>query len=221
MTDPTTEPQARKPFGSRADYRHFLVITTRWMDNDLYGHVNNVVYYSYFDTVVNQYLIEGGFLNLGASDVVGLVVETGCRYAKPIAFPDQVTAGLRVARLGGTSVRYEVGLFRGDDEDAAAEGHFIHVYVDRATRRPTPLPETLRGLLMPLLWTAVSFGLMGIVNPLLQKQVDWPWFIASQFVFGVAAAIVVDRSEKVYIPPAGRGPDSLEEFVAGSEGDRP
>src|SRR5262249_39665142 len=119
--------------------------------NDIYGHVNNVVYYSYFDTVVNRYLIEGGFLDLETSSVVGLVVETGCRFAKPIAFPDDVTAGLRVAHLGTSSVRYEIALFRGDDDDAAAEGHFVHVYVDRATRRPAPLPDALRSLLTTLL----------------------------------------------------------------------
>jgi acyl-CoA thioester hydrolase len=147
----TDQQQPKKPFGTRAGYPHLLTITTRWMDNDAYGHVNNVVYYSFFDTVVNRFLIEGGFLDPATSDVVGLVVETGCRYAKPIAFPDAVTAGLRVARLGTTSVRYEVGLFRGDDADAAAEGHFVHVYVDRISRRPTPLPDALRVLLMPLL----------------------------------------------------------------------
>lgn len=142
--------EPRKAFGRRADYRHFLPITTRWMDNDVYGHVNNVVYYSYFDTVVNRYLIESGALDIAASPVIGLVVETGCRYAKPIAFPEAVTAGLRVARLGSSSVRYEIGLFREGDDGAAAEGHFIHVYVDRATRRPTPLPEGLRSALLPL-----------------------------------------------------------------------
>jgi acyl-CoA thioester hydrolase len=140
-----------KAFGHRGDYRHFLPIVTRWLDNDLYGHINNVVYYSFFDTVVNRYLIEGGFLDLARSEVIGLVVETGCRYAKAIAFPEPVTAGLRVAHMGKSSVRYEVALFRGDEDEAAAEGHFIHVYVERATRRPTPLPEPLRNLLTPLL----------------------------------------------------------------------
>lgn len=144
-------PSNRKAFGHRGDYRHFLPIATRWLDNDLYGHINNVVYYSFFDTVVNRYLIEGGFLDLARSDVIGLVVETGCRYAKAVAFPEAVTAGLRVAHMGRSSVRYEVGLFRGNEDDAAAEGHFIHVYVERATRRPTPLPGALRNLLTPLL----------------------------------------------------------------------
>ncbi len=148
-----TDGKTRKSFGRRSEYRYFLPITTRWMDNDLYGHVNNVVYYSYFDTVVNQYLIEGGFLDLETSEVVGLVVETACRYAKPISFPEAVTAGLRIAHLGNSSVRYEIALFRGDDDDAAAEGHFVHVYVDRVSRRPGPLPEALRSLLTPLLAT--------------------------------------------------------------------
>ena len=144
------ERKARKRFGQRGDYRHFLRIPTRWIDNDVYGHVNNVIYYSFFDTVVNQYLIEGGFLDFERSEVIGLVVETGCRYAKPIAFPDLVTAGLRVSHIGNSSVRYEIGLFRGGDEDAAAEGHFVHVYVDRLSHRPVRLPEALRALLQPL-----------------------------------------------------------------------
>jgi acyl-CoA thioester hydrolase len=142
-----------KTFGQRAGYRHFLPIVTRWMDNDLYGHINNVVYYSFFDTVVNRYLIDGGFLDPAGGEVIGLVVETGCRYAKPLAFPQAVTAALRVAHMGTSSVRYEVALFRGDEDDAAAEGHFIHVYVERTTRRPTPLPDALRALLTPLLVT--------------------------------------------------------------------
>jgi len=141
---------SKQAFGQRADYRHFRAITTRWMDNDVYGHINNVVYYSFFDTVVNAYLIEGGVLDPERSAVIGLVVETGCRYAKPLSFPVAVTGALRVARIGSSSVRYEVGLFRGDEDDAAAEGHFIHVYVDRATRRPVPLPDPLKRLLEPL-----------------------------------------------------------------------
>jgi acyl-CoA thioester hydrolase len=128
----------------KADYPHFLAIPTRWMDNDVYGHVNNVQYYSYFDTVVNRYLIDEGVLDIHASQVIGLVVETQCRYFSSIAFPDEVHAGLRVARLGNSSVRYEVGLFRNRHELASAQGHFVHVYVDRATQKPLPLPEDLR-----------------------------------------------------------------------------
>jgi acyl-CoA thioester hydrolase len=131
----------------RAAYRHFQRIPTRWMDNDVYGHVNNVVYYSYFDTVVNQYLIEQGVLDIEHSQVIGLVVETQCKYFAPLTFPDVVSAGLRVARLGNSSVRYEIGLFRNDDDAASAQGHFIHVYVDRATRKPTALPQDMRGAL--------------------------------------------------------------------------
>jgi acyl-CoA thioester hydrolase len=129
---------------TRSAYPHFLMITTRWMDNDVYRHVNNVVYYSYFDTVVNQYLIEQGALDIEASDVVGLVVETQCRYFSPITFPSKVHAGLRVAHIGTSSVRYEVGLYRDDDPLAAAQGHFVHVYVDRASNRPVALPAALR-----------------------------------------------------------------------------
>lgn len=114
------------------------------MDNDVYGHVNNVTYYSYFDTVVNGYLIEQGALDIAASPVIGLVVETQCNYFRPIAFPDPVTAALRVRHLGMSSVRYEVGIFRSDDELACAQGHFVHVYVDRASGRPMNLPHKLR-----------------------------------------------------------------------------
>jgi acyl-CoA thioester hydrolase len=128
----------------RERYRHFLEIPTRWMDNDVYGHVNNVVYYSYFDTVVNGYLISSGSLDIERSPIIGLVVETQCRFFKPIAFPDTVHAGVRVARLGNSSVRYEIGLFRNDEGAAAAQGHFVHVYVDRETRRPAGLPQQMR-----------------------------------------------------------------------------
>lgn len=135
---------------TRAAYRHFQEITTRWADNDVYGHVNNVVYYSYFDTVVNRYLIEQGVLDPAAGDTIGLVIETQCNYFGSLSFPDTVVAGLRVARLGNTSVRYEVGLFRNHETVAAAQGHFVHVYVDRQSRRPVPLPGPLRRALMPL-----------------------------------------------------------------------
>jgi len=136
---------------SREAYKHYRVIGTRWMDNDVYGHVNNVVYYSYFDTVVNQYLIEKGILDIGSSPVIGLVVETACQYFRPMVFPDAIHAGLRVGQLGRSSVRYEIGIFRNDEASAAAQGHFVHVYVDRASLRPTPLPQALRQALEPLL----------------------------------------------------------------------
>ena len=132
---------------NRSDYRHFHSITTRWADNDAYGHVNNVVYYSWFDTVVNQFLIANGVLDIERSLVIGLVVETHCNYFSPVVFPDRVTAGLRVTRLGNASVRYEVGIFRNDDQQAAACGHLVHVYVDRESRRPASVPEPMRRLL--------------------------------------------------------------------------
>jgi acyl-CoA thioester hydrolase len=135
---------------TRSSYRAFRTIQTRWMDNDVYGHMNNVVHYSLFDTAVNGWLVEQGVLDIHAGDQIGLVVETGCRYFSELAFPDLVTAGLRVAKLGTSSVRYEVGLFRNDEQSAAAEGFFIHVYVDRASRRPKPLGEKLRTALATL-----------------------------------------------------------------------
>jgi acyl-CoA thioester hydrolase len=128
----------------RADFRAFRTIQTRWMDNDVYGHMNNVVHYSLFDTAVNGWLIENGLLDIHRGGQIGIVVETGCRYHAELAFPDVVTAGMRVARLGSSSVRYEVGLFRNDDAHAAADGFFVHVYVDRLTRRPMPLDAGLR-----------------------------------------------------------------------------
>jgi acyl-CoA thioester hydrolase len=139
---------------SRDGYRHFLPITTRWMDNDVYGHVNNVVYYSYFDTVVNEYLIRAGVLDIEHGETIGLVVETQCSYFAPLVFPERVEAGLRVARMGASSVRYEVGLFKEGEQHAAAQGHFVHVYVDRSTRRPAALPEPLRAALAPLIVAA-------------------------------------------------------------------
>jgi acyl-CoA thioester hydrolase len=136
---------------SRERFRHFQAIPTRWIDNDVYGHVNNVIYYSYFDTVVNQYLIEQGVLEIDTSPVIGLVVETQCHYFAPITFPDVVHAGLRVAKLGNSSVRYEIGLFKNQEPAASAQGHFVHVYVDRASRRSTPLPAGLRATLEKLI----------------------------------------------------------------------
>jgi acyl-CoA thioester hydrolase len=138
----------------RASYRSFLAIPTRWMDNDAYGHVNNVVYYSYFDTAVNEHLIRTGALDMANSAAIGLVVETSCRFHKPLSFPELVDAGLRVAKLGNTSVRYEIGLFKHGEDEPAASGHFVHVWVDRASQRPTPLPEAVRQALQPLVASA-------------------------------------------------------------------
>ena len=134
----------------RSAYKVFRSITTRWMDNDAYGHVNNVVYYSWFDTAVNAYLIEQGVLDVEHGQTIGLVIETRCNYFAPLAFPQTVEAGIRVARLGSSSVRYEVGLFAQGEPLTAAKGHFIHVYVDRHSRRPVPLPPQLKAVLEKL-----------------------------------------------------------------------
>jgi acyl-CoA thioester hydrolase len=134
----------------RHAFRHFLAITTRWSDNDVYGHVNNAVYYFYFDTVVNRFLIDQGGLDFRKSPVIGLVVETQCNYFKPIAYPETVHAGLKVDHIGTSSVRYGIGLFRNDDAAASAQGHFVHVYVERASNRPVPLPEKLRNAVQSL-----------------------------------------------------------------------
>ncbi len=135
---------ARAPFRPCDAYRAFRDLPTRWMDNDIYGHINNVVHYSLFDTAVNAHLVDAGLLDIVRGTVICLVVETGCRYARPIAFPEVVTAGLRIATLGESSVRYEVGLFTPAAADAAAEGFFVHVVVDRETRRPVPIPQLWR-----------------------------------------------------------------------------
>ncbi len=132
-------------------YPHVIDIATRWMDNDAYGHVNNVVYYSWFDTIVNRYLIENGLLDFAQGAVIGLVVETHCNYYRSLAFPEKVRAGLRVAHIGRSSVRYEIGIFNASDSAACASGYFVHVYVDRAQRRPHPLPDALRQQLSLLL----------------------------------------------------------------------
>ena len=144
MSAPRPEPT------ERSRYPKLVAITTRWMDNDIYGHVNNVVHYSFFDTAVNRTLIESGALDIHHGEVIGLVVETRCNYFDSIAFPQTVHAGLRVEHLGRSSVRYEVALFADEGERAAAVGHFVHVYVDRATRRPVPLPAALKAALEPL-----------------------------------------------------------------------
>jgi acyl-CoA thioester hydrolase len=138
------------PPACRDDYVHFMPITTRWLDNDAYGHINNVVYYSFFDTVVNAFLIGQGVLDIDASPVIGLVIGSECSYLAPVAFPQTVTAGLRVGHLGTSSVRYEIGIFRDAEHVAAAHGRFTHVYVERATRRPVRLPPPLRAALTPL-----------------------------------------------------------------------
>ncbi|HEY6795506.1 MAG TPA: thioesterase family protein [Kineosporiaceae bacterium] len=140
----------------RSGYLHFDRITTRWMDNDVYGHVNNVVYYSFFDTAVNKYLIDRGALDIGAGPVIGLVVDTRCSYFSELSFPVVVESGLRVAKVGTSSVRYEVGLFEAGAALTAAAGYFVHVYVDRVTRRPTALPAQLREALDPLRTDAVG-----------------------------------------------------------------
>ena len=129
------------------DYPHTTEITTRWKDNDVYGHVNNVEYYSYFDTVINEYLITQGGLDIHLGTAIGLCVESGCRFSASLSFPGRVVAGLRVAKLGRSSVRYEIGLYEAGGDGAAAEGHFVHVFVDRDSRRPTPIPAPIRAAL--------------------------------------------------------------------------
>ena len=141
---------ARPQAEPRDAYRVFRTITTRWMDNDQYGHVNNVIYYSWFDTAVNAHLIEQGALDTAAGTTIGLVVETQCHYFAPLSFPQTIDAGIRVAHMGSSSVRYEVGLFAAGAPQTAAKGHFIHVYVDRATQRPVPLPAALKTVLEQL-----------------------------------------------------------------------
>jgi len=138
---------ARPAPSARSAYPVFRTIGTRWLDNDIYGHMNNVVHYSLFDSAVNGWLIENGVLDIHGGERIGMVVETGCRYFAELAYPDTVTAGLRVASIGTSSVRYEIGLFRNASDKAAAEGFFVHVYVDRASRRPEPLPDSFRRLL--------------------------------------------------------------------------
>ena len=135
----------------REAYRHFLAIPTRWMDNDSYGHVNNVTYYSYFDTAVNEHLIRAGGLDIDRDPVIGIVVETACTFHRSLAFPEVIDAGLRVTKLGGSSVAYGIGLFRQGEDEPAATGRFVHVWVDRATQRPAGVPPRIRAALVPLL----------------------------------------------------------------------
>ncbi|MEU4391088.1 thioesterase family protein [Kribbella sp. NPDC023855] len=128
----------------RSGYPHFLAISTRWKDNDVYGHVNNVEYYSFFDTVINDFLIRAGGLDIHRGDVIGLCVESQCTFQQSLAFPDPVDAGLRVAKVGNSSVTYEIGLFRGGSTEPAATGRFVHVFVGRSDRRPVPIPPGIR-----------------------------------------------------------------------------
>ncbi len=135
---PRPQPPHRDEFG------FFTAIQTRWMDNDLYGHVNNVIYYSYFDTIVATFLMEEAGLDPWGDEIIGIAVENGCKFHASLAFPDIVHGGLRVAHLGNSSVRYEIGIFRNDEERAAADGHFVHVFVTRHNQRPTPIPDQIR-----------------------------------------------------------------------------
>jgi acyl-CoA thioester hydrolase len=144
---PSETKDAKPPPPGRDAYPHFLPIATRWMDNDVYGHVNNVVYYAYFDTVINRYLIDEGGLDIAGGETIGLCVESQCAYFRSVAFPEPLEAGLRVAHLGRSSVRYEIGIFVQGQAEPAAHGRFVHVFVDRATRRPSGLPERIRAAL--------------------------------------------------------------------------
>lgn len=142
---PDLQPTQQRPKpGTRSLYRHFQILTTRWMDNDAYGHLNNVVYYSLFDTAANAWLIEQGLLDPERSERIGLVVESGCRFHAELGFPVPIEAGLRVSRIGNSSVRYEIGLFSAGADRAAAEGFVVHVFVDRASRKPAPLSAEMR-----------------------------------------------------------------------------
>ncbi|MFG1295496.1 acyl-CoA thioesterase [Xanthobacter variabilis] len=149
-TDATAKPSGREEPVLLKDFPHVLTLSTRWADVDVYGHVNNVVYYSYFDTVVNEHLIAHGVLDPQSSPIIGLVVETRCTYFRSLTFPAPVQAAMRVAKLGSSSVRYQIALFQGEDEQAAAQGHFVHVYVDRASQRPVAIPDAVRRVLQPL-----------------------------------------------------------------------
>jgi acyl-CoA thioester hydrolase len=140
MTPPPTRPLPRP----RDTYRYFHTLTTRWHDNDAFGHVNNVVYHAWIDTAVNRFLIDNHVLELGSTPIVGVVAETCLRYLREIAYPDPVTVGVRVEHLGTSSVGYVTGVFRGDDAAPSAEGEYVHVYVARETMRPTPIPVPQR-----------------------------------------------------------------------------
>ena len=145
-----SKPQRQQP-AKRSSFKHFRIIQTRWMDNDLYGHVNNVTYYSYFDTIINRYLIDPGGLDIHNSPLVGVAVETMCRFHAQITYPEDIDAALRVGHLGTSSVRYELGLFGVGEDEARADGHFVHVFVDRHSMRPAPMTEQMRNALAALL----------------------------------------------------------------------
>ena len=142
-----SRPQAHQ----RSDYLHFVDLTTRWADNDIYGHVNNVMYYSYFDTTANTYLIEHGGLDIHDGKVIGLVVDSGCSYFAPLAFPDRLQGGLRIAQIGSSSVRYEIAIFKAGEDSATAQGHFVHVFVDRDNRKPVAIPDAMRTALSQII----------------------------------------------------------------------
>lgn len=142
---------ARRPPERRNAYPHMLVLQTRWMDNDAYGHVNNVVYYSYFDTLVNRWLIDEGGLDIHRSPIIGYAIETSCRFHRPFAYPEPIEACLRVGHLGRSSVRYELALFGAGEDEARADGHFVHVFVERATEKPQPIPPRIRASLERLM----------------------------------------------------------------------
>ena len=129
---------------TRDRYPHFMTLHTRWSDNDIYGHVNNVTYYSYFDTVVNCFLIDAGGLDIQTGDAIGFAVETMCKFRQPLAYPEAIDAGLRVGKLGNSSVRFEIGIFRQGEDEASAAGHFVHVFVDRTSNKPIPIPDQIR-----------------------------------------------------------------------------
>ena len=143
--------EQRAPVPERHVFSHFLTIPTRWMDNDVYGHVNNVVYYSYFDTLINRYLIDHCGLDFAEGDSVGIAVETACRFHKSFTYPEDIEAGLAVGHLGRSSVRYNIGLFGAGEDQARADGHFVHVFVERGTMRPMAIPDRMRAGLEALL----------------------------------------------------------------------
>ncbi|MEJ6009412.1 thioesterase family protein [Novosphingobium aquae] len=142
---------SRSPIHTRSDYRFSCTVSTRWMDNDVYGHVNNVVYYSWIDTAVGTFLLENGLIDVEKGPIIGMAVDSGCQYNREVSFPQRVTAMVRIGHIGTSSVRYEIGLFADNEETASAQGHFVHVYVNRSDRRPRPIPETWRTVLAPLL----------------------------------------------------------------------